>query len=194
MAADWSKTAPIALPALLWTLTSCAQQAQKTTTPSAAAQTEQPSSPQPAEREQRPTTPSPSSSVAQSVSPQNLDGFADEPALKDVFFAPDRADIVGEPALIMRANARWLLTRWLIQNLHDLVLIEGHTDDTGTREDQLAVAELRAQAVASFLRAMNVPAERLWTVGYGSDRPLCKGKSDACVAKNRRVHFRVKRQ
>ena len=50
------------------------------------------------------------------------------------------------------------------------------------------------QAVASFLRAMNVPAERLWTVGYGSDRPLCKGKSDACVAKNRRVHFRVKRQ
>ena len=121
MAADWSKTAPIALPALLWTLTSCAQQAPKTTTPSAAAQTEQPSSPQPAEREQRPTTPSPSSSVAQSVSPQNLDGFADEPALKDVFFAPDRADIVGEQALIMRANARWLLTRWLIQNLHDLV-------------------------------------------------------------------------
>jgi peptidoglycan-associated lipoprotein len=123
-----------------------------------------------------------------------LEGFADEPALKDVFFERDRADIVGEQALIMRANARWLLGRWLVQNLQDLVLIEGHTDATGTREDQLAIAELRAQAVASFLKAMNVPATRLVTVSFGSDRPACTAKSDACAARNRRVHLRVKRQ
>jgi peptidoglycan-associated lipoprotein len=122
-----------------------------------------------------------------------MDGFADEPALKDVFFESDRADIVGAQATVMRANVRWLLTRWLIQNLHDQVLIEGHTDDKGTREDQFAIAELRAQAVASFLRAMNVPATSLRTVSYGSDRPVCTGRSDACAAKNRRVHFRVKR-
>ena len=191
MAADSSKTVLLAVPALLWTLASCAQQATKATPPSAAAQTEQPSQ-QPAE--QRPTTPSPSSSVVESVSPQNLDGFADEPALKDVFFTPNSADIVGAQATIMRANARWLLGRWLVQNLQDLVLIEGHTDDRGTREDQLALAELRAEAVGSFLRAMNVPGSRLLTVSYGSDRPVCNDKSDTCAAKNRRVHFRVKRQ
>ena len=126
--------------------------------------------------------------------PQDLEGFADEPALKDIFFEPDRADIVGVRATVMRANAHWLLTRRLIQNFDDLVLIEGHTDDKGTREDRFAIAELRAKAVASFLRAMNVPGSRLRTVNYGSDRPICKGKADACAAKNRRVHFRVKHQ
>ena len=126
--------------------------------------------------------------------PHNFEGFADEPAVKDVFFEPDRADIVGEQAIIMRATARWLLGRWLVQNFQDEVLIEGHTDDTGTREDQLAIAELRAQAAASFLRAMNVPASRVLAVSYGADRQVCTGKSDACAAKNRRVHFRVKRQ
>ena len=194
LAAKWSTTALLALPALLWMLTSCAQQAPKATTAPATTQSEHPSSPQRAAREQRPTTPSPSGSTVESVSPQNFDGFADEPALKDIFFEPDRADIVGEQAIVMRANARWLLARWLIQNLQDLVLIEGHTDDTGTRQDQLAIAELRAQAVASFLKAMNVPASRLLAVSYGSDRPVCTAKSDACAAKNRRVHFRVKRQ
>jgi len=178
------------MPLLLSTLASCAQQTPKATMPAAAAQTEQPSSPQPAER---PAAPSPSSAV-EPTSHQNFDGFADEPALKDVFFAPDRADIVGEQATTMRANARWLLSRWLIQNLHDLVLVEGHTDNKGTRDDQLAVAELRAQAVASFLRAMNVPASQLWAVSYGAERPVCTDKSDACAARNRRVHFRIKRQ
>ena len=190
MAADWWKTALVAMPLLLSTLASCAQQTPKATMPAAAAQTEQPSSSQPAER---PAAPSPSSSAVEPTSRQNFDGFADEPALKDVFFAPDRADIIGEQATIMRANARWLLSRWLIQNLHDLVLVEGHTDNKGTRDDQLAVAELRAQAVASFLRAMNVPASQLWTVSYGAERPLCTDKSDACAARNRRVHFRIKR-
>jgi peptidoglycan-associated lipoprotein len=190
MAAEWWKTPLVAMPLLLSTLASCAQQAPKAIIPAAAAQTE-PSSPQPAER---PAPPASSSSAIEPMPRQNFDGFADEPALRDVFFAPDRADIVGEQATIMRANARWLLSRWLIQNLHDLVLVEGHTDNKGTRDDQLAVAELRAQAVASFLRAMNVPASQLWTVSYGAERPVCTDKSDACAARNRRVHFRVKRQ
>jgi peptidoglycan-associated lipoprotein len=188
------KTAVLALLALLSTLGGCAQQGPNATTPSATAPNELPSAMKPAEQEQRPPTPSPSSSAAESLSTENLAGFADEPALRDVFFESNRADIVGGQATVMRANVRWLLTRWLIQNLYDLVLIEGHTDDRGTREERFAIAELRAKAVASFLRAMNVPDARLWTVSYGSDRPMCTDKSDACAAKNRRVHFRVKRQ
>jgi peptidoglycan-associated lipoprotein len=178
-----SNIAVLAVVALLPTLAGCAQQAQ-TTTPSATAPKEPlatPPPPQPAIQEQGPTA-------------QNMEEFADEPALKDVFFEPDRADIVREGATVMMGNARWLLARWLFDNLDYLVLIEGHTDDKGTRVENLAIAELRAKAAASFLRAMSVPATRLWTVSYGSDRPVCTEKSDACAAKNRRVHFRMKRQ
>ncbi len=193
MAADWSKTALLALLALLPTLAGCAQQAPKAATPSAAAPNEPPSALQPAEQEQRPTAPSPSSSVAGSVSPQNMDGFTDEPALKDVFFELDRADIGRDGASIMMGNARWLTAR-LVHNRDYLVLIEGHADDKGTRDDNLAIAELRAKAAERFLSAMGVAVTRLWTVSYGSDRPVCTEQSDACAAKNRRVHFRVKRQ
>ena len=86
-----------------------------------------------------------------------MEEFADEPALKDVFFEPDRADIVRDGANIMLGNARWLIARWVVDNREYLVLIEGHTDDKGTREDKVAIAELRAKAAASFLTAMGVP-------------------------------------
>ena len=177
-----SKVAVLAVVALVLSLAGCAQQAQKAAPAATApAPSATPPPPQPAVQEQGPPAP-------------NTEGFAEEPALKDVFFEPDRADIVREGTMIMMGNARWLLARWLFDNLDYLVLIEGHTDDTGTREEQFAIAELRAKAAASFLRAMSVPAARLQTVSYGSDRPVCTDKSDACAAKNRRVHFRMKRQ
>jgi len=178
-----SNVAALAVVVLLLTPAGCAQQAQ-TATPSATAPQEPlatPPPPPPAVQEQGPTA-------------QNMKEFADEPALKDVFFEPDRADIIREGAIIMRANARWLLSRLVFDHLDYLVLIEGHTDNTGTREEQLAIAELRAKAAASFLRAMSVPDARLQTISYGSDRPVCIEKSDACAAKNRRVHFRMKRK
>ena len=71
-------------------------------------------------------TQSPPSSVSTSESPRDLAGCADAPALMDTFFKPDRAD-VREQTTVMLANARWLLGRWPIQNLYELVLIEGHT-------------------------------------------------------------------
>jgi len=169
--------------ALVTTLAGCAQQAQPVTQSATAP-------------EEPPATPPPPQPAAQEQGPPalNTEGFADEPALKDVFFAPDRADLGREGAAIMLGNARWLLARWLISNLDYVVLIEGHADDKGTRDDNLAIAELRAKAVASFLRGMSVPDARLQTISYGSDRPVCMDKSDACAAKNRRVHFRMKLQ
>jgi len=178
-----SKVAVRGVVALVLTLAGCAQQAQKAA-PAATAPQEpmaSPPPPQPDVQKQEPPAP-------------NTEGFAEEPALKDVLFERDRADIVREGAIIMRSNARWLLSRLVFDHLDYRVLIEGHTDDTGTREEQFAIAELRATAAASFLRAMSVPGARLQTISYGSDRPVCTEKSDACAAKNRRVHFRMKRQ
>ena len=178
--------------ALLVVLAGCAQQA-KPSTPSTTAQPEAPTTQPtpPAIQEQTQTTPT--DSAATSGAPQNLDEFTDEPALKDVLFEPNRADIVRDGASIMMGNARWLVARWLVDNRDYFVLLEGHTDAKEAREDNAALAELRAKAAARFLLAMGVPESRLLTVSFGSDRPACKDRSDACAAKNRRVHFRVKR-
>jgi peptidoglycan-associated lipoprotein len=177
---------------LLVVLSGCAQQA-KPSTPSTTAQpgspTTQPTPP--AIPEQTQTTPT--DSAGTSGAPQNLDEFTDEPALKDVLFEPNRADIVRDGASIMVGNARWLVARWLVDNRDYFVLLEGHTDAKEAREDNAALAELRAKAAARFLMAMGVPESRLLTVSFGSDHPVCKDRSDACAAKNRRVHFRVKR-
>jgi peptidoglycan-associated lipoprotein len=182
------------LAALLQALTGCAQQAPKATTTSDAPKepVARPPSPPPAVKEQPPAAPPPSPAPA--PPPRSLEGFVDEPALKDVLFERDRADILREGTIIMVSNARWLLARWLVDNRDYLVLIEGHTDNRGTREEKHAIAELRAKAAASFLTSMGVPDSRLWTVSHGSDRPLCTDRSEACAARNRRVHFRVKVQ
>lgn len=186
--------AALIVAALLQGLTGCAQQGPKpATTTEAPKEPAKPPPPPPAPvKETPPAAPPPR--PAPEPSPRNLEGFVDELALKDVLFERDRADILREGTSIMLSNARWLLARWLVDNLDYTVLIEGHTDNRGTRDEKHAIAELRAKAAASFLASMGLPDSRLWTVSYGSDRPLCTDRSEACAARNRRVHFRVKMQ
>jgi len=186
--------AALIVAALLQGLTGCAQQAPKpATTTEAPKEPAKPPPPPPAPvKETPPAAPSPRPALE--PPPRNLEGFVDEPALKDVLFERDRADILREGTTIMVSNARWLLARWLVDNQDYTVLIEGHTDNRGTRDEKHAIAELRAKAAASFLASMGLPDSRLWTVSYGSDRPLCTDRSEACAARNRRVHFRVKMQ
>jgi outer membrane protein OmpA-like peptidoglycan-associated protein len=185
--------ATLIVAALLQALAGCAEAPKPATTSEAPKEPAAPPPPQPpAVKEQPPAAPPPS--PAPSPPPRSLEGFVDEPALKDVLFDRDRADILREGTTIMVSNARWLLARWLVDNRDYLVLIEGHTDNRGTRDEKHAIAELRAKAAASFLASMGLPDSRLWTVSYGSDRPVCPERSEACAARNRRVHFRVKVQ
>ena len=199
-----SSIAAIAVVSLLVALAGCAKETTKTASPSASTTTESatPKPEQPAVREQQPTatspTPRPVAPASSSPSttgatrepaiPLSVEDFSDEPALKDVFFEPGRADIGRNGMRIMRDNRRWL-----VEHRDRLVLIEGHTDYKGSREVNLAMAERRAHAAVSVLVKEGVADTRLWTVSYGSDRPVCEEKSDACAAKNRHVHFRVKR-
>ena len=186
--------AALIVAALLQALAGCAQQAPKPATTSEAPKqpAAPPPPPPPAVKEQPPAAPPPSHPPA--PPPRSLEGFVDEPALKDVLFERDRADILREGTTVMVSNARWLLARWLVDNRDYLVLIEGHTDNRGTRDEKHAIAELRAKAAASFLASMGVPDSRLWAISHGSDRPLCTDRSEACAARNRRVHFRLKMQ
>ncbi len=67
-------------------------------------------------------------------------------------------------------------------------------DDKGKREGNLALGKRRVKAAAGFLIKEGGLDTRLWTVSNGSDRPVCAEKTEACAAKNRRVHFRVMKQ
>jgi peptidoglycan-associated lipoprotein len=108
-------------------------------------------------------------------------------ALQDVYFDFDRAALRAEDARILEANARWL-----VAHPGTMVLIEGHADNRGTNEYNLALGESRARATRDGLIARGVAASRITLVSYGEERPACRETSEQCWAKNRRAHFLVK--
>ena len=90
----------------------------------------------------------------------------------------------------LNAAARVILTeqaRWLNSNTQYTAVIEGHADEQGTREYNLALGARRAAAVQNFLISQGVPASRLRTISYGKERPIEVCSEEACYAKNRRA-------
>jgi len=95
-----------------------------------------------------------------------------------------------------KADAKALdgVVRWLKENPGSLVRIEGHSDDLGTPVENQAVGQKRAASVMQYLISKGLDSQRIAIVSYGSDRPVCAEKTDACRAKNRRAHFLVKQR
>ena len=115
--------------------------------------------------------------------------FVENDNLKDVYFDFDKSDIRPQDAKILDANAAWLKTRG-----NDLVLIEGHCDERGTNEYNLALGERRARATMNYLLAQGLPAGRITIISYGKERPVCSEHAESCWARNRRAHFLIKSQ
>jgi len=107
--------------------------------------------------------------------------------VKDVFFQYDSAEL--EPAAVsqLKNNAEWLN-----QNRTISAMIEGHCDERGTSEYNMALGEKRAETTKSFLVRAGVAASRLETVSFGEERPFDSGHTEAAWSKNRRAHFVVK--
>src|SRR5215469_8266823 len=99
-----------------------------------------------------------------------------------VFFAFDRSDITPEAQETLARQADWLR-----RYPNVTVTIEGHCDERGTREYNLALGERRAQAVKNVLVAMGIPASRISTISYGKERPAVVGSSEEAYAQNRRA-------
>jgi len=108
-------------------------------------------------------------------------------ALADVHFDFDKAVIRSGDVKILDASAGWLKA-----NPEQLLLIEGHCDERGTNEYNLALGERRAKAAMTYLVAQGVEANRITLVSYGKERPSCTEKTERCWAQNRRDHFLVK--
>jgi len=115
--------------------------------------------------------------------------FVAVPELQDIHFDFDRYDIRRDDAKTLDVNAAWLKS-----NATHLVLIEGHCDERGTNEYNVALGERRAKSAMDYLVSQGVRANRITIVSYGEERPLCTEHSEACWSKNRRAHFLVKSQ
>ncbi len=109
------------------------------------------------------------------------------PSLKDVYFDFDKSTIRPGDAKILDASAAYLK-----DNRDQLVLIEGHCDERGTAEYNLALGERRAKAAMNYLVAQGIDASRFTVVSYGKERPVCTEKTEACWARNRYDRFLTK--
>lgn len=107
--------------------------------------------------------------------------------LQDIHFDFDRYDIRPEAAQVLDTSADWLRT-----NREVLVLIEGHTDERGTNEYNLALGDRRARAALNYLVSRGVQKSRITTITYGEERPSCTARSENCWSENRRAHFAIK--
>lgn len=104
--------------------------------------------------------------------------------MKDVYFDFDRYDLSTDARTILRANADWLKN-----NQTARVEIEGHCDERGTSEYNLALGAKRAQAVREYLVTLGVAGNRLSTISYGEEIPVCKEATESCWRQNRRARF-----
>jgi len=106
--------------------------------------------------------------------------------LKDAFFDYDKSDLRDDARTALAADADWLKKNRTIQ-----FLIEGHCDERGTSEYNLALGDRRANAAKEYLVSLGVDASRIRTVSYGKERPFCNQSSEDCWQQNRRAHFLV---
>ncbi|HSE94962.1 MAG TPA: peptidoglycan-associated lipoprotein Pal [Methylomirabilota bacterium] len=113
--------------------------------------------------------------------------FVETAALRDIFFDFDKYDIRPQDKVTLDDNARWLKS-----NTAALLLVEGHCDERGTNEYNLALGERRAKATRDYLVSAGIDGSRITVISYGKERPVCTERTEACWAKNRRSHFLVK--
>ena len=99
-----------------------------------------------------------------------------------VLFAVDQSTLSASAQATLDGQAQWLMT-----NSDYTAIIEGHADEQGTREYNLALGARRANAVQEYLVSRGVPASRLKFVSYGKERPIEICSDEACYAKNRRA-------
>jgi peptidoglycan-associated lipoprotein len=103
---------------------------------------------------------------------------------KDIYFEYDKVTLSPEAKEHLNKLGEWLLKNNSVQ-----VLVEGHCDQRGTAEYNLALGERRAHAAKKYLVQLGVNGDRVSTISYGKERPVDPGNNEAAWSKNRRDHF-----
>jgi peptidoglycan-associated lipoprotein len=142
--------------------------------------------PSPPEPTQEPTIPREPSVDETDLNAKDLDTLNRESPFQPVFFGFDSSDVDSQGQTTLNANAELLkkYPGWTIT-------IEGHCDERGTAEYNLALGERRALAARNYLVSLGITADRLRTISYGKEFPFDPGHNEEAWAKNRRAHFVV---
>jgi len=126
----------------------------------------------------------PGSVTGSPVASTSIDAINDNSPLKPVFFLYDSdtlddeaRKVLSENAVVLKSNTGWTIT------------VEGHCDERGTAEYNLALGDRRALAARDYLVSLGVPADRLSTVSYGKEFPFDAGHQESSWSQNRRAHF-----
>jgi peptidoglycan-associated lipoprotein len=111
--------------------------------------------------------------------------YAEEKSIfDDIYFDFDKYDIRPDAKPILQSVAEWLM-----KNKSADLLIEGHCDERGTNEYNLALGDRRAKAARDGLIALGISSGRINLLSYGEEKPLCTEQTEECWQKNRRAHF-----
>ena len=105
---------------------------------------------------------------------------------QDIHFEYDSSELSAMAKLVIKEKAAWLKENYSVS-----VTIEGHCDERGTTDYNLALGERRANAVKMYLINLGVVASRLNTISYGEEQPVDMGKTESAYRKNRRAHFSI---
>jgi len=128
--------------------------------------------------------PVPPMPVEDTIGTKSLDDLNRDSPLRPLFFELDSSDVSGEGQQVLQANAAVLKKYPTMQ-----ITIEGHCDERGTAEYNLALGERRALAAKNYLVSLGVGADKVKTVSYGKEFPFDPGHDEAAWLKNRRAHF-----
>jgi peptidoglycan-associated lipoprotein len=152
--------------------------------PPAAVDTNPPLPPVPPAPVREPVSVPPEPVRDDAISSASLDDLNKNSPLKPVYFELDSSDLsaanqktLDEDAALMKRYSTWTVT------------VEGHCDERGTAEYNLALGERRAMAARAYLVSLGIAADRLRTVSYGKEFPFDPGHDESAFAKNRRAHF-----
>ena len=152
--------------------------------PPGATEAPPPPPPRPPEPVSEPTVVPPMPIPEDAIGARSLDDLNRDSPLQPVFFALDSADLSSEGQATLQQNSNVLkqYASWQIT-------IEGHADERGTAEYNLALGERRALAARDYLVSLGIPATRVRTVSYGKEFPFDPGHTEEAFSKNRRAHF-----
>ena len=104
--------------------------------------------------------------------------------LKDIYYQFDSVELEPEAQEVLKKNAEWMKAHPTAR-----VEVEGHCDDIGSAEYNLALGAKRAQTAKEFLVNQGITADRLVTISYGKEAPACFEQTESCRVKNRRARF-----
>ena len=106
---------------------------------------------------------------------------------QDIHFEYDSSELTSMAKLVLKEKAEWLKENYSVS-----IIIEGHCDERGTTEYNLALGERRASVAKAYLTNLGISDSRMNTVTYGEEQPIDTGMTESAYRKNRRAHFGIK--